>query len=272
MDFGRAGRAVRALRVRRGWRQADVAERAEIGRSVVGRIERGEVAGLSLDDLASVALALGATIDLQVRWQGEALDRLLDEGHARLVEAVVRELAALGWDVAVEVSFAGGGERGSIDVLAFHPAERALVVIEVKSVTPDMQSMLMGLDRKGRIGATLARDRGWDARVVARVLVLWDTRTNRRRLERVASTIAVALPGGTREVRRWLADPAGASVSGVWFVPHVQGLDGTGIRRRRVRVPEGADGTSGPAPASAALAPAGSPGPPARRPDPPRGG
>ncbi|MEO5966528.1 MAG: helix-turn-helix transcriptional regulator [Candidatus Limnocylindrales bacterium] len=265
MDLGRVGRAVRVLRVRRGWRQADLAERAGMARSVVGRIERGEQAGLSLDDVASVALALGATLDLQVRWQGEGLDRLLDEGHARLVEAVVRELAALGWDVAVEVSFAGGGERGSIDVLAFHPVQRALVVIEVKSVTPDVQAMLMGLDRKGRIGATLARDRGWDARVVARVLVLWDTRTNRRRLDQVASTIAVALPGGTREVRRWLAEPAGAAVSGVWFVPHVHGLDGTGIRRHRVRVRGDASGTS-PAPA-----PAGSPAPPARRPDPPRG-
>ena len=66
---------------------------------------------------------------------------------------VVRRLRALGWDVAVEVSFSRFGERGSIDVLAFHPARRALLVTEVKSVTPDMQAMLAGLDRKARLGA-----------------------------------------------------------------------------------------------------------------------
>jgi len=85
---------------------------------------------LPVETLERVALALGAWVDLRLLWQGEGLDRLLDEAHARLVEWVVRRLNALGWDVAVEVSFARNGERGSIDVLAFHPGRRALLVIE----------------------------------------------------------------------------------------------------------------------------------------------
>ena len=71
------------------------------------------------------------------------------------------ELLALGWEVAVEVSFSRFGERGSIDVLAFYPIRRALLVSELKSVT-DMQAMLGGLDRKGRLGPAIARDRDWD--------------------------------------------------------------------------------------------------------------
>ncbi len=162
VDVARFGRAVRALRVRRRWRQIDLAAAAAVSRTHVGRIERGERPGLTLDAVDSVAIALGASTDLLMRWNGEGLDRLLDEAHARLVEVVVRRLRSFGWEVAVEVSFSRNGERGSIDVLAFHPAHRALVVIEVKSVTPDMQAMLGGLDRKARLGASIARDRGWN--------------------------------------------------------------------------------------------------------------
>jgi transcriptional regulator with XRE-family HTH domain len=236
MDLRRVSRAVRALRIRRGWRQEDLAREAKLSRSIVGRVERAELDGLSVHALDAVAVALGATLQIELRWQGEGLDRLLDEGHATLVDRVVAWLRAHGWEVAVEVSFARGGERGSIDVLAWHPVRRALVVIEVKSVTPDMQAMLFGLDRKGRLGPGLARDRGWDVRATARVLVLWDTRTNRRRIEAHASSVRAALPAGTREVLAWLRDPAGPPPAGVWFVTDARGMDGMGVRRRRVRV------------------------------------
>src|SRR3954447_13650681 len=236
MDLRRVSRAVRALRIRRGWRQADLAREAKLSRSVVGPLERGERVGLTLDAVDAVAEALGATVHLDVRWQGEGLDRLLDEGHARLVDRVVAWLRAAGWDVAVEVSFARGGERGSIDVMAWHPVRRALVVIEVKSVTPDMQAMLYGLDRKARLGPELARARGWDERSTARVLVVWDTRTNRRRIEAHAASVRAAPPAGRREVLAWLRDRVGSPPAGIWFVTDVRGMDGMGVRRRRVRV------------------------------------
>ncbi|HYO45010.1 MAG TPA: helix-turn-helix transcriptional regulator [Candidatus Limnocylindrales bacterium] len=243
MDVVRLGRSVRALRVRRGLRQVDLACGAGVARSVVGRVERGERAGVTLDAIEAIAAALGATADLALRWQGEGMDRLLDEGHARLVDTVVRRLVALGWDVAVEVSFSRYGERGSIDVMAWHPVRRALVVIEVKSVTPDMQAMLGGIDRKARLGPAIARERGWPADAAARILVVWDTRTNRRRIEAHGPSVRAALPAGSREVTTWLADPAGTPVAGVWFVSDVRGADGKGVRRQRVRRPGGAPRT-----------------------------
>ena len=42
---------------------------------------------------------------------------------------------------------------------------------------------------------------------VARVLVLGDTRTNRRRLEAHAAMVRAVLPAGTRDITRWVADP-----------------------------------------------------------------
>jgi transcriptional regulator with XRE-family HTH domain len=236
MDLHRFGRAIRAVRMQRGMRQADLASRSGISRTVVGRIERGERAGLTVEALDRVADALGGDVDLRFRWRGEEVDRLLDASHARLVDVVVRRLRALGWDVAVEVTFSSYGERGSIDVMAFHPVRRALLVVEVKSVTPDMQAMLAGIDRKGRLAPALARQRGWDADVVARVLVIWDTRTNRRRLESHAASVAALLPVGSREVQRWVRDPGPPAVSGVWFVPDARRADGTRPSRQRVRL------------------------------------
>lgn len=239
----RLGRSIRALRVRRGWRQGDLASEAGLARSVIGRVERGERAGVTLDAIDAIAAALGATADLALRWQGKGMDRLLDEGHARLVDTVVRRLVTLGWDVAVEVSFSRYGERGSIDVMAWHPVRRALVVIEVKSVTPDMQAMLVGIDRKARLGPAIARERGWPAEGVARVLVIWDTRTNRRRIEAHGASVRAALPAGTREVTGWLAEPVGTPVAGIWFVADVRGTGAMGVRRQRVRRAAGAPRT-----------------------------
>jgi len=68
----------------------------------------------------AVARALSARLEVVLSWQGEGLDRLLDADHSRIVEIVARELRSLKWEVAIEVSFNVRGERGSIDILAFH--------------------------------------------------------------------------------------------------------------------------------------------------------
>jgi transcriptional regulator with XRE-family HTH domain len=237
MDFGRFGRSIRAVRVKRGWRQQDLAVKAGLTRSVIGRIERGEEDGLSVAALDAVSRALGGSLDLLFRWQGVELDRLLDASHARLVEVMVRLLQLSGWEVAVEATFSRFGERGSIDILAFHARLRILLVVEVKSVIPDIQATLAGLDRKGRLAPEIALARGWHATVVAVLLVCWDTRSNRRRIERHAASVRAILPAGTREMRRWLRDPTLPPVSGVLFLSDIDGTDRVPPRAGRVHVP-----------------------------------
>jgi hypothetical protein len=167
--------------------------------------------------LVRVAAALGARIDLRLLWQGEGLDRLLDSSHADLIERMLGVLTASDWLVATEVSFNIRGERGSIDILAFHPATGSLLVIEIKSVVPDMQGMLGGIDRKARLAREIARERGWRVTDVTRLLVLPDDRTARRRVERYGATFRTALPARTAEVRRWLRHPEG-TMNGVLFL------------------------------------------------------
>ncbi len=122
-----------------------------------------------------------------------------------------------GWAVRPEVSYSEFGERGSIDILAFHPKAAALLVIEVKSVVPDLQEMLMRLDAKARLGPVVAKRVDWTAASVSRLLVLPDDRTARRRVAQHAATFAVALPDRTMAIKRWLRSPVGA-IAGVLFL------------------------------------------------------
>ena len=191
--------------------------KAQVSRTAVWRIERGHADRVAVHVLVRIAAALGARIDLRLLWQGEGLDRLLDAGHADLVERTLELLTASDWLVATEVSFNVRGERGSIDILAFHPATGSLLVIEIKSVVPDMQAMLGGIDRKGRLARDIARERGWQITNVSRVLVLPDDRTARRRVVRHGATFRTALPGRTVEVRRWIRRPEG-TLNGVMFL------------------------------------------------------
>lgn len=218
----RLARQIRALRVRRGLRQSDLAPLAGLSRTKISRIERGQLSNLTAGDLEKAATALGASLEIRVRWRGELLDRLLDEDHARLVEIIVALLRATGWDAAVEVSYSIWGERGSIDVLALHPPTGTLLVVEVKSVVPDSQAMLHALDRKTRLASQIATDRGWQARSVARLLAIGASATARRRVARLEETYAVAFPARGGQVRRWLRAPTG-SISGLLFVSYGHG-------------------------------------------------
>jgi hypothetical protein len=71
-----------------------------------------------------VAAPLGITADLVVKWNGPELDRLMDARHARVVKAWIARLGPE-WEVVVEYSFNHYGYRGSVDVLAWHAANRA---------------------------------------------------------------------------------------------------------------------------------------------------
>jgi transcriptional regulator with XRE-family HTH domain len=230
MDPIRLGLAIRALRRRSRWTQERLAAEARVSQSAVSRVERGQLRHQTLHTVERIAEALGARASVRIYWHGEDLDRLLDAAHAGLVEEVVRLLAAYGWEVVPEVTFNDFGERGSIDLLAFHPEHGALLVIEVKSVVPDMQAMLAGIDRKVRVAPKLATARGWKVRSVSRLLVVGDDRTSRRRLARHGATVDAVLPLRSVAVQRWVRRPSG-SIAGVLFLPSSQSTGG----RHRVR-------------------------------------
>lgn len=207
MDAVRLGRQIRALRRHRSWRQLDLGDKARVSRAFVARIEGGGASRVSAEKLERIAGALGARLEVRLSWNGEALDRLMDEGHAALVERLVRALVRHRWLAVPEVSFNVRGERGSVDIIGFHPATGAVVVVEVKSVVPDLQDMLMTLDRKGRLAPRLARQQGWEAASVTRLLIIGASSTARRRVAAHEATFRSSFPCRGQEARRWLADP-----------------------------------------------------------------
>ena len=236
MDEVQFGRGIKALRHRRRLRQDDLARAAGLSRGVIARIEQGHAAAVTVATLDRVARALGARFVCRLTWNGEGLDRLLDADHAAIVEEVLRILRAFEWMVATEVSFSVFGERGSIDILAFHAPTRLVLIVEVKSVVPDVQATLVTIDRKERLALGIARDRGWQGDRVARLLVIRDDRTARRRVNRHATTFANAFPDRGRLVRSWLRSPdPGGPLRGLWFLS-----DGSQpVAKQRVRCGSG---------------------------------
>jgi len=220
VDAVRFGHQVRALRRRRGWRQEDLAATSGVSRATVARVELGGAGRQQVQTLERIAVALSARLEARLLWNGEAIDRLLDEAHATIANDFSGRLVAGNWIVAPEVSFSVFGERGSIDLLAFHPTSALLLVVEVKSVLADLQAMLVTLDRKTRLGPRVARERGWEPAGVARVLVLANDRTTRRRVDAHDAVLRAAFPARGVAVKRWLRRPDGP-ISGLLFVSGV---------------------------------------------------
>jgi transcriptional regulator with XRE-family HTH domain len=245
MDGVAFGRGFRALRLKKRLTQEDLGQQAGVSRGVIARIEQGNAARLTIETLEKASRPLGARVVCRLSWNGEALDRLLDADHARIVEQVVHRLLAGGWLVATEVSFNIFGERGSVDILAFHTATRTLLVVEVKSVVPDVQATLVTLDRKERLALDIASARGWRAVTVGRLLVVRDDRTARRRIEQHGATFGNAFPDRIAVVRRWLETPDPRQpLRGLWFLTS----DTQAVGRQRVRTRRSLTERGGPRP------------------------
>lgn len=208
--------------------------------ATVSRIEHGQLDAMSVGMLHRVAATLEIRLDWTARWRGGELDRMLNAGHAAMHEALARSFAASEWESAPEVSFSVFGERGVIDLLAFHPPSRALLVVELKTELVDVQALIGTVDRYRRLAPTIARDRGWAAATASCWVVLRDTATNHRRLAAHSTVLRSAFPADGRRMRSWLVHPAG-TVAALSFLSgfHDRRISGTsaGVRRVRLNVP-----------------------------------
>jgi transcriptional regulator with XRE-family HTH domain len=243
VDDARIGRALHELRRRKHLRQIDVAEKAHVSQGTISLIERGHLGRLSVATIRLVFGAVDAGFQGNVSWRGGALDRLLDERHAGLVGVTIEILRRLGWTMAVEVTYSVYGERGSIDILAVHPGLRIALVVEVKSELTSIEAMGRKLDEKERLVRTqLCMERfGWKPVAIGRIVVLPDTNTARRNVERNGALLHALLPARGNAVRSWLRTPSGP-LTGFLFVADTNGRRAT-VRPpgpKRVRRPFGA--------------------------------
>jgi transcriptional regulator with XRE-family HTH domain len=219
MDDVRVGRLLRALRRRRGLRQLDVARSAGLAQATISLVERGHLDRLAVSTVRTMFAVVDARFEGVVSSHGGAIDRLLDERHSLLVGVVAERLRAADWLVEVEVSFSIYGERGSIDILAYHPATQTLLVVEVKTELTSIEETARRHDVKLRLAPQVAAERfGWQADRASRLLVVLDSSANRRRVVSQDRTLSVAYPARGREIARWLHRRVGV-LRGLLFLP-----------------------------------------------------
>jgi transcriptional regulator with XRE-family HTH domain len=208
MDDLRFGAVIRAARIRRGWRQCDLAAAAGVSDATVSRLERGHLDGVQIRTIRAIARGLDVRVELLPRSRGGDLDRRVNAKHAALSEAVVAWLSEIpGWTVRPEVSYAWFGERGVVDILLWHADHAALLELELKTAIVDSGELLGTIDRRRRLGREIAQPLGWEPASVSSLLVIAESAANRARVRGLSSTFEAALPDRIVDVRRYLRRP-----------------------------------------------------------------
>jgi hypothetical protein len=163
---------------------------------------------------------------------------------------VMRRLVDGGWIALPELTFNHYGERGSVDIVAWHEATGTLLLIEVKTRITDVQALHSTFARKVRIVPDLvAQEHGWRPSSIARMLVVADTHGAREVVRRHATTFDAVWPARTRACQQRIDAPTTESTGwgGIWFVdPASMGRSAAQVAGapRRVRV----RGTNSPTP------------------------
>ena len=190
--------------------------------------------------MVRIVEALGGRLALQIQWQGGDLERVINVRHSALHESLARSFLALpDWVLAPEVSFSIRGERGVIDIFAWHAATRTLLVIELKTEIVDVNDLMGKVDRKRQLAVEIGRERGWHALTVAVWVIVADSKTNRRRVTAHGTTLRAAFPADGRSVAGWPREPR-QPIARLSFWPDARD---TGTRQdlatvKRVRVPK----------------------------------
>lgn len=173
---------------------------------------------------------LEVRLELVPSWRGADLSRLRDATHASLQAVWKLRLERWGWQVWVEVSFNHYGDRGRIDLLAWHPVHRLALVVEVKSELDDAQALLGGLDVKCRVAPIVMRRLGiGPVAAVVPFVVLGDGSTSRDRLRRLAPLFSRFTVRG-RAAFSWLRRPLGVP-AGLLALTDLRYATGSSVKR-----------------------------------------
>ncbi len=186
-----------------------------------------------------MAEVLEIRLDVVASWRGGELERVLNARHASMHDiALALFEGATGWEAASEVSFSIYGERGVIDILAWHEPTRTLLIVELKTELVDPQGLIGVMDRRRRLAHKIAAERGWSPKHVGVWVILAETRTNRRHVAQHRRLMRGAFPANGHGMRRWLRRPSGP-VAALSFLPYPTDATVGRDRRapRRVRTP-----------------------------------
>ena len=173
---------------------------------MIARIEGASV-NISIDVAARACDALGIQVDWAFRTPF-VIARQRDAAHARCSGYVERRLVAAGWLVAREVEIVHGRSHGWIDLLAFDPRSRTLLVIEIKTELEDFGRIERTVAWYEREAWSSARRLGWRPIRTATWLLILATEANDERLRANRDLLAAAFPGRAADGQALLAGHA----------------------------------------------------------------
>lgn len=207
---------IRETRLAIGWTQRALAARADTSQATLSRVEAGQI---DRTDLAVIGRVLDALqVRLEIRVDAPFLAdrrRQREPAHAHCVAYVVRRLTAAGWVAEREVEVVHGRSHGWIDVLAYRPEDRALLVIEMKTEVEDLGQIERSIRWYVREGPAAAVRLGWHPRRSMGALIVLDTLATAERLRRnrdaIAQTFTVRADGLRALVTRERSFPTSPS-------------------------------------------------------------
>jgi hypothetical protein len=174
---------------------------------MVCRVERATV-NCSFDAASRLCDALGVRVAL--RLEAPMLTdrrRQREPVHARCSAYVRRRLEARGWTVAGEVEIVLGSSHGWIDLLAWHPPSRTVLVVEVKTELHDLGQVERTVGWYEREAWGAARRQGWrPAQVVSILLALMTAAVDDRIVSNAAALVG-SFPVRATRLARWLERP-----------------------------------------------------------------
>lgn len=145
-QLARLGAQVRESRRRRRVTQRQLAALAGIGRSTVGRLERGHGGHLSMDAWQRVGLALGRS--LRVSLDRDTREDTSDAGHLLVQELLLALGRRLGYATDFESPSRPADPARSIDVSWRNDRLRRLIVLEAWNTIGDLGAAARSFTRK----------------------------------------------------------------------------------------------------------------------------
>jgi len=192
------GLEFREARVALGLSQATVGAAAGLSPTIVGRIERGVLPSVSLEQLARVSIVLGLDLALRFYPGGRPLR---DHAQLALIERFRSVLhPSLGLRFEVPIPIVGDRRAWDAHVLGTPVA----IGLEAETRLRDVQAV------ERRIGLKMR-----DSSIDQVILLLADTHTNRAAIQDAGSSIQTMFPVPARSALRALRegrDPGGSAI------------------------------------------------------------
>ena len=201
------GISVADLRETLGWTQAELGRRAHVSQSFVSRVEHALLTNLTFVDATRLLAAMGARLTVGVSAPFLA-DRELqrDLAHARCATYVAARLERDGWLTATEVEVGGDRSRGWIDVLAYNPDHRMMLVIEIKTEIRDLGAIERTLGWYEREAWAAVQRLGWRPSKAVGCLLFLATEMNEARIGDNLGAFSAGFPIRATELQRIMAN------------------------------------------------------------------